>query len=312
MKFKCTKSIIFISTFVVFVLMFLLIMHLSENPLYIRVNKMFLSLSEQKSIEEFYDIVPEMISEGELFDVKYLVNDVSTSSMCTDITAGSQFAIYKKYWTFVNPSMKIQYYYNGDSILHGTFHTDLESYLNEQWRIMFPPFMSNDFVREKQNHEYLFTNLNLRSCKFYPSNEYVYDTVVLTFTYLKDGEIKTEIHELVYDVELAKRHLLVMIESYYDSEFHNEFDRLELIHYTRKLLSSIVLTGTNDYKDFVEGILYVNAEDSNNVYDEYIDDVFPRALVEFLWYYPNLEEDVREYFFELAEYLDVMRVYLEE
>ena len=273
---------------------------------------MFLSSAEREAIENFYNIVPEMISEGELFDVKYLINDVSISSMCNDITAGSQFAIYKKYWIPVNPSMKIQYYYNGEPILHGTFQTNLENYLNEQWRVMFSPFMSNDFIVEKQDYKYLFTNLNLRSCKFYPSNEYVYDMVVLTFEYLKDGEIRTETHELVYDMKHAKQHLLEMIESYYEDDFRSQFDRLELIHYTRKLLSSVALNGVAECKEFVESVLYANVEDSNNCYDEYLEDIFPHALIEFLWYYPNLDKYVREYFFELVEYFDVMEMYLED
>ena len=166
---------------------------------------------EMLEIKRFYEFVPEMISHGEVFDVKFVVNDVKPPYNLEGIfdRSGVYLSIVKKVTNDFRYGVEIEYYSNNKNIITNRFD-DLyfESY-----------FPATPFAVAEGN-KYITSSVLINLYDFDRKLPGVWvDRVVITFRY-NDAE---ETHYLDYSEGNTDKLISLVIEEYFDD--YEEYER---------------------------------------------------------------------------------------
>ena len=227
---------------------------------------------------EFYSLVPEMISYGQLFDTRFVVYDIGKTITngesigfypSNNQNFGSAFALVMK----ANANMKFDLlleFYKGDEKIYETNYSGM----NYNSSTLMHCFMG---IEGGMGENYVA--LGHYYFQFSRKECIDYDGVKMTFTYLYNGKQVEEIHDLKYNSELSKEFFFETMSSYYSEDSwsgnHNEYTTA----YVRKYLYSLLV---NDFDTWIEVVKKLENDSitseeykwSNEFLREFYNDIF--------------------------------------
>ena len=205
--------------------------------------------------DTFYSLVPELISEGKLFDCKFLVQDASIYDSFAQPAGVSS----------VNrPLLSVIWKVQGDfkCAVHVEFYRD-ENLVYEGG------FISLDYERSFGNvfsaisNYYYGESVPLANVSSYLRVEESngINRVVLRFEYYDNGKKTVETHDMSYDEELANIFFFEVIEKYCENYDNDSYKKYQPKLYVEKYMASICNNNFELWKDNMD--LIVNEAKEN-------------------------------------------------
>jgi len=213
------------------------------------------SLEEREEIDFFYQNHPEMISEGEVFDVKFIFSKSRIENWFTGKQHFVTLSIVKKVENDLRVSSYIEYY--SDGILVGT------SYISREPYSLLKPRKTYYSI----NRDYILTVFpsEVKVAKG-SSIDFIIDEVRLQLEY----DLGKETHVLMYNAELSKALMRNELEVYFSDKTTGE-EEYKLLEWKLAEYSETILK--NDFNEWKNEItMYIDAY--KNDYESFESKVF--------------------------------------
>jgi len=205
--------------------------------------------------DTFYSLVPELISEGKLFDCKFLVQDGSVLNSFAQPPEASSvnrplLSVISKVQGDFKYAVNIEFYRDENMVYEGGF-------ISLEYRMTFGNIFS-----ATSNPYYSESVLLANVSSYLRAGESIgINRVVLRFKYYDNGKKIVETHDMSYDKELANRFFFEVIEKYCENYDNDSYKKYQPKLYVEKYMASICNNNFELWKDNMD--LLVNEAKEN-------------------------------------------------